>query len=95
MDHKESFDVPSKKKRKRYSSLNNRVVSIHLVQNLAQFPYGGHLCAFHVKAIYSTIQSRRSTADELNAISDIHSYEVEVKKNLEVIDTNVLLTSLD
>ena len=58
MDHKESFDVPDKKgKRKRYLSLNNRVIPIHLVQNLAQFPYGGRLCAYHIKQIYSTIQS--------------------------------------
>jgi hypothetical protein len=41
-----------------------------------------------------TIQLRQLTADELKAISDIHSYEIEVKKNLGLNDTNALLTSL-
>ncbi len=49
----------------------------------------------HLKEIYGTIELRQLTADELNAISDIHAYEIEVKKNLELNDTNALLTSLD
>ncbi|CAF1305788.1 unnamed protein product, partial [Didymodactylos carnosus] len=96
IDHKNSSDIPGKKrKRKQYSTSNNRVAPIHLVQHLARFPYGGRLCAFHLKEVYSTIQLRQSTADELNAISGVHSYEGEVNNNLELNDTNILLMSLD
>jgi hypothetical protein len=95
IDHKDSFVITKKRKRKRNSSAINRVAPFHLVQHLVQFPYGGRLCGNHINQIYSSIKTRESTADELNAFSGIHSYEVKVDKSRELDNTNMLLISLD
>jgi hypothetical protein len=93
MDHKDSFDTS--KKRKRDSSLYNRVVPFHLVPHIVQFPLGSRLCGTHLKKIYSTIKEQQSTADDLNTLSGIHSYQIIAEKNHHLNDTNVLLMSLD
>ena len=94
-DHKDRFDKPQQRKRKRKSSTNNRIASFPLVRRLANFPYGGRICANHIKQVYSSIHAEQSADDELDTFSAIHSYEMQLNKSDELGNVNTLLTSLD
>lgn len=93
LDHRDSADFLHKSKKKPSNSY--RIVSFHLVRHLESFPYGGRLCGKHLGKLYSTIKYRRSLADELSAISGIHSYEMEVEKMENLDKTNTLLVCLE
>jgi hypothetical protein len=98
IEHKNSVDTPREKRRKRYPSSYNRVVPIHLVQHIDQFPYGGRRCSTHLKEIYSTIQARQLGNDELNAVSEDLCYQIDVitsREPDELDNLNMILTSLD
>ncbi|CAF1501436.1 unnamed protein product, partial [Rotaria sordida] len=84
-----------KRRKKRNLSKNNRIVPFHVVRHLDQFPYGGRLCGTHLKQAYSSIKIQRSAADELNNISGVHSYSIEVEKGCELNNINTLLISLN
>lgn len=92
--HQGSADFLQKKSKKK-SSNSSRVVPFHLVRHLEDFPYGGRLCAVHLREIYSILKHRRSLADELSAMSGIHSYEIQVEKVDKLGKTNALLACLE
>lgn len=89
-----TFRKNLQKKRKKNHSLTNRVAPIHTCHDLVDFPYGGRLCGTHVKEVYSQIATQQSLADELNSLSDVHSFEMEYNKHNELENVNILLTSL-
>ncbi len=94
VDHKDSFDI-IKTKRKRNSSSINRVLPFHLVRRVTHFPYGGRICGMHLREIYSRIKEQQSAADELNTLSEMHSYQIQVHNDRELGNTNTLLISLE
>lgn len=94
LDHRDSTDFLHKKS-KTNSSSSSRIVPFHLVRHLESFPYGGRLCGIHLRNLYSNIKQRRSLADELSALSGIHSYEIEVEKVDSLNKTNALLACLE
>ncbi|CAF4154958.1 unnamed protein product, partial [Rotaria sordida] len=93
IDHINSSNIVKIKKSKRPT--NNRIAPFHLIQHLAQFPFGGRLCSMHRTEIYSIIQATKLTTEELSTFSGIHSYEIEAEKITELNNTNTLLISLE
>ena len=94
LDHQDSYDF-LKRKSKRRTSAYNRVAPFYLVRYLVKFPYGGRLCASHLREVYSQIKDRESTADELNSMSGLHSYEIQMAKRNDLDNTNIILLSLE
>ncbi|CAF4890567.1 unnamed protein product [Rotaria sp. Silwood1] len=47
-----------------------------------------------MKQVYSLIQTQESLADELNTLSEIHSYEIQANRSDELENVNTLLMSL-
>ncbi|CAF4125650.1 unnamed protein product [Rotaria sordida] len=93
IDHINSSNIVKIKKSKRPT--NNRIAPFHLIQHLAQFPFGGRLCSMHRTEIYSIIQATKLTTEELSTFSGIHSYDIEAEKITELNNTNTLLISLE
>ena len=95
LDHKYVSSQIKEMKKKRKTSGHNRIAPFHLVRYLEQFPYGGRLCASHVNKTYSLIEEQQSAADELNAFSEVHTYQIRVDAEHELDKTNALLLSLE
>ncbi|CAF1458184.1 unnamed protein product [Adineta steineri] len=94
LDHRDSFDA-TEPRGKRKKSSKKRILPFHLVRHVAQFPYGGRICGMHLQGIYLTVKEQQLVADDLNTLSDIHSYEMKVEKNSRLENINTLLISLE
>lgn len=81
-------------RRNRNPSSINRVVSFHLFRHLVQFPYGGRLCGTHLRAIYMMRKDQQVAADELDAFTELHSYEMQIDQSRNLDNTNALLIAL-
>jgi hypothetical protein len=81
-------------RRNRNPSSINRVVLFHLFRHLARFPYGGRLCGTHLKAIYMMRKDQQAAADELNTVTGIYSYEMQIDQSRKLDNTNALLIAL-
>jgi hypothetical protein len=83
-------------KKKKNSSPINRVLPFHLVKHAPHFPYGGRICGVHLTEIYKIIKEKQLVEDELDTISEIHSfYQIYLPNDRELQSTNTLLISLE
>ena len=93
IDHKDSFNTTTTRRKRNPSSIN-RVVPFHLFRYLVHFPYGARLCGTHLRAIYVIRKEQLSTADELNTFTEVHSFEMQVDNSRSLENTNAVLIAL-